>query len=307
MRKIKALLFALALLLAPLAVAGPANALGKVKCDADGTPTITTGNYDPIVNHNGTGSMHEHQFFGNKAWLSNLANPDAANYSDLEAQDNNCRKVLGLGYSADSAGYWVPTLRYVSGPNKGKLIPAQQFTAYYRPTTGVGGPKFGPALPYPADTRLISDSEHYNWSCGQKSGTRSKPVKSIPDCTGLSGGPGLTLTAHIDFPSCWDGVLPNHSADEVGNTNDSAHYRYTKKHVCPAGFTHGVTALRETIQFAYTGDGTDVGLTSDPMMGVTDGQSLHADFWNTWRQDEFTQFIKQCVNGVNYVAKSCDP
>ena len=59
--------------------------------------------------------MHEHQFFGNIAWHS-LANPNAANYADLVGRANNCRKVLGLSnYSADSAGYWTPTLRYVSG------------------------------------------------------------------------------------------------------------------------------------------------------------------------------------------------
>lgn len=303
-RSLLALLACLGLVVALLSSATSAHALGKVKCDVDGTPTITVGNFDPIVNHDGTGSAHEHQFFGNKAWLS-LPNPDAANYTDLNDQANNCRKVLGLSTSADSAGYWTPTLRYISGPKAGQLIPAQQFTAYYRPTTGVGGPSFGPALPFPADTRLVSDATHYNWSCGQHSTVKPEPY--IPNCTGSTGAAGNTLTAHIDLPSCWDGVLPNHQPGDVGDTRDNAHYRYAVKHVCPAGFTHGVTALRETIQFPYTGNGSDVGLSSDPMMGVTGGRSLHADFWNAWNQTEFAAFVKECVNGTGYVASQCDP
>ena len=127
----------LGLVAALLLPAGEASALGKVKCDVSGQPAVAVGSYDPIVNHNSPGpSMHEHQFFGNTAWHS-LANPNAANYADLAGKANNCRKVLGLSYSADSAGYWTPTLRYVSGPKTGQLVPAQQFTAYYRSASGV--------------------------------------------------------------------------------------------------------------------------------------------------------------------------
>ena len=105
----------LGLLVALLLPAGEASALGKVKCDVSGQPAVAVGSYDPIVNHNSPGpSMHEHQFFGNIAWHS-LANPNAANYADLVGKATNCRNVLGLSYSADSAGYWTPTLRYVSG------------------------------------------------------------------------------------------------------------------------------------------------------------------------------------------------
>lgn len=306
MKKLVSIISVLLFLVAGLvATATPASALGKVKCDVDNQPAVSIGQYDPIVNHNGEGAMHEHQFFGNIAWHS-LENPNTANYEDLAGQNNNCRRVLGLSYSADSAGYWIPTLRYNSGPKQGQLIPAQQFTAYYRSAAGT---TFGPAQPIPADTRLVSEPGHYNWSCGQKSKARSKPVSSIPDCTGLSGKPGLTLTAHIDFPSCWDGVLPNHSASDVGDTRDNEHYAYTVNKKCPVGFPIGVTELRETIQFEYVGDGTDVELSSDAMAGTTDGQSLHGDFWQTWMQNEFEDFINTCVvsktNG--YSVKKCDP
>ena len=98
----------LGLVAALLLPAGEASALGKVKCDVSGQPAVAVGSYDPIVNHNSPGpSMHEHQFFGNIAWHS-LANPNAANYADLVGKANNCRNVLGLSYSADSAGLLDP-------------------------------------------------------------------------------------------------------------------------------------------------------------------------------------------------------
>ena len=284
-----ALLAAPGVVMAMLLPSGPASAMGKVGCDVSGQPTVSVASYDPIVNHNGTGSAHEHQLFGNIAWFS-LPNPNAANYADLVGRANNCRQVLGLSTSADSAGYWTPTLRYVSGPLAGQLVPAQQFTAYYR---AASGDQFGPARAIPADTRLIGTA--YNWTCGQKSGRRSAPVQSIPDCSGLPGTPGLTLTAHIDFPSCWDGVLPSHPTSQSGDTRDNAHYAYRVGRTCPAGFPIGVTELRETIQFPYVGTGTDVALSSDAGMGTSDGQSLHGDFWQTWAQPDFERFVQTCV------------
>ena len=297
-----AALAATALAVAAIVTAPAATALGKIKCDTNTQPAVAIGSYDPIVNHNQPAAAHEHQFFGNTAWHT-LPNPNTANYADLAGKANNCRTVLGLGYSADSAGYWIPTLRYKTGPNAGQLVPAKQFTAYYR---SFDHRSFGTAAPIPADTRLIGT--RYNWTCGMKSGARSAPVQAIPDCTGLSGKPGLTLTAHIDFPSCWDGVKPNHAASDVGNTADNAHYAYRVGKTCPPQFPIGVVELRETIQFAYTGNGADVELASDHHAGTTDGQSLHGDFWQTWRQPEFERFIRECVNSSSgYSVTKCDP
>ncbi|HET9633361.1 DUF1996 domain-containing protein [Terrabacter lapilli] len=297
-----ALLSAPGVVLAMLLPAGPASAMGKVVCDVSGQPTVSVASYDPIVNHNGTGAAHEHQLFGNIAWLS-LPNPNTSNYADLVGRTNNCRKVLGLAYSADSAAYWTPTLRYVSGPNAGQLVPAQQFTAYYR---AASGDDFGAARAIPADTRLIGTE--YNWTCGQNSGARSTPVQSIPDCSGLPGTPGRTLTAHIDFPSCWDGVPPSHPTSQYGDTRDNAHYAYRVGRSCPAGFPIGVAELRETVQFAYAGTGADVALSSDAPMGTSDGRSLHGDFWQTWSQQDFETFLQRCVvDRSAFSSSGCQP
>jgi len=284
--------------------AAPANALGKVKCDLNTQPVVAVGHYDPIVNHNGTGSEHEHQFFGNIAWHS-LANPNKANYADLEGKANNCRAVLGESTSPDSAGYWIPTLRYNSGPKAGQLVPAQQFTAYYRT---FDHKDFGQGMAFPADTRLVATQ--HDWGCGQFSGVPIGP--SIPSCVGQSGKPGHTLTAHVDFPSCWDGVLPDHKPTDVGNTNDNAHYAYPVKKsgvsTCPSGFPNKMVQLRESFQFAYTGPGNDISLDSDAHAGVKDGETLHGDFWNTWRQPDFEKFVATCVtSSSSYSTTKCDP
>jgi hypothetical protein len=259
-----------------------ASALLKVKCKQ----TTGTAAVDPIVHHNEPLAMvHNHQFFGNNGWLSK---GNYANYADLISKGTNCREVT------DTAGYWTPTLRYTTGTRS--AIAVQAFTAYYRPFTGVGGPDSGPGLAFPADTRLIGSK--YNWTCGQYMPVA--PSASVPNCLGADGSPGKTLTLHIDFPNCWDGVRPAHSTSAVGNTTDNAHYAYSTKKSgvvsCPAGFPNKMTSLRESLQFRYIGAGTDVELASDHERATTDGRSAHGDFWNTWQQAAFQNLVVACVN-----------
>lgn len=282
-RRLHAAVLAAALTLVGLvASSSSASALMKVKCKQ----TTGTAAVDPIVSHNqATAMVHDHQFFGNNGWLPR---GNFANYSDLITKSTNCRELT------DTAGYWTPTLRYTTGTRP--QIPVQAFTAYYRPFTGVGGPDSGPGLAYPADTRLIGTK--YNWTCGQFMPVA--PSASVPNCLGADGSPGKTLTLHIDFPNCWDGVRPAHSTAAVGNTSDNAHYAYsTKKNgivSCPAGFPYKMVSLRESLQFAYIGAGTDVELSSDRMKGTSDGGSAHGDFWNAWQQAAFQRLVTECVN-----------
>ena len=80
------------------------------------------------------------------------------------------------------------------------------------------------------------------------------------------GRSGSRLTAHINYPSCWDGVLPRHTSTQVGNTSDNAHFAYRlDSRTCPPGFPVKTVELRMTIQFQYTGRGTDLALSSDHM------------------------------------------
>lgn len=295
-----------------LMAAPTATAMGKIKCDASGFPAVAVGNYDPIVNHQQVGeifkpSMHTHQFFGNTSWFG-LANPNTANLKDLVDKPNNCRKVLGAATSLDSAGYWVPTLEFLKPPpGVGKVVPSNQFTAYYRAAKGTN---FGPAAVIPHGARLVSERGRYNWTCGVKSGERSKPVSSIPDCRGLSGKPGLTLTLHVDFQECYNGAPIVHPVNEVGDTRDNAKFAYAVKGKCPASHPIGMAQLRETIQYGFVGDPATVRLSSDSMAGVTDGSTAHGDFFNAWNEQGFANFVKTCVNnapGFPYSTEHCDP
>jgi hypothetical protein len=287
-----ALLGVLAALLSPaFGPQAPAQALAKIKCKE----LVGIAPIDPIKHHNEPDAhVHDHQFFGSTAVLA--AGPGAQR-TQLTAGGTNCE------HAGDTASYWLPVLR---DKQTKQVVPVQAFTAYYRPFTGLGS-KFGEGMAYPPDTRLIAtDDTKGGWNCGQFSAGRSAFSQSIPDCSGLSGKPGRTLTVHISFPSCWDGVLPDHSAKDVGDTNDNEHYAYPVKKQCPAGFPHKMVGLVETIQFAYTGDGTDLELSSDEMMGTTDGQSMHADFWNTWDQDAFERVVRDCVNpGGDFTEAEC--
>ncbi|HEX5522177.1 MAG TPA: DUF1996 domain-containing protein [Pedococcus sp.] len=282
-RRLPAALMAAVLALIGIVAASPsASALLKVKCKQ----TTGTAAVDPIVHHNeSTAHVHDHQFFGNNSWL---AKGNYANYSDLVGKGTNCRELT------DTAGYWTPTLRYTTGTRQ--AIPVQAFTAYYRPFTGVGGPDTGPGLAFPADARLIGTK--YSWTCGQFMSVA--PSASVPSCVGADGSPGKTLTLHIDFPNCWDGIKPNHLTSAVGNTTDNAHYAYSTKKSgvvsCPAGFPQKMVSLRESLQFKYIGAGTDVELSSDPEKLTSDGRSAHGDFWNAWQQADFQRLVVACVN-----------
>jgi hypothetical protein len=270
-----------------VATAPASSALAKIKCKQ----TTGTGEVDPIVHHNepAAGSAHLHQFFGNNSFLT-LSNPNTANYQDLRSGGTNCVNPK------DTAGYWTPVLRYKS---TGKIVPTQAFTAYYRSwdfkTTGAG-------VPLPDDVRLVA-SQH-SWTCGQFESV--KPQAGVPDCSMASGSPGSTLTAHVDFPSCWDGVKPSHSTSQVGDTNDNKHFAYRTGSTCPAGFPVKTVQLRETLQFQYTGTGNDVELSSDHEKGTTDGMSLHGDFWNAWDPAGMASMVKNCVNpGGTATAAEC--
>ncbi|MFC7488753.1 DUF1996 domain-containing protein [Knoellia sp. CPCC 206453] len=257
---------------------------------------------DPIVNHNQAAAAHQHDFFGAKSWQGTFGN--GADYNDVRGSATTCRE------QKDTAAYWAPSLVFTSGPKAGQRVPPVQFTAYYR---AFASQSSGQGRPFPPDTRLVATDEAgyglTGWTCGQAS--RQAAVQGgvgfIPDCTGEDGSPGNTLTAHVNFPSCWNGVLPNHTPGDVGDTRDNANYAYpANKTACPAAFPIEMVQLRETIQYAYTGNGADVALTSDH--GMRSGTEMHVDFWNTWDQAGFEDMVRTCITVASaYSAARCDP
>ena len=218
--------------------AAPATAMGKIRCDLNDIPTVAIGQYDPITNHNGTGAAHEHQFFGNTAWHV-LPNPNTANYADLVGKQNNCRNVLGLPYSADSAGYWTPTLRYKAGtPKAGQLIAGRQFTAYFR---GYNGQTFGPGMAscrHPADSerRLRQGRPRLELRPVLRAGPARRDRQPHPRLHRRAG----RSRAHTDGAHQLPDLLGRRVAEPPGRRRgrhqSNAHYRYPSgKGVCPPG------------------------------------------------------------------------
>lgn len=261
-----------------VATAPPSTAMAKVQCKQ----TTGMAAVDPIVHHNQpVGSAHLHQFFGNNGFLS-MKNPNTANASNLSASGTNCVNP------ADKAGYWTPVLVNVA---TGKIVPTLSFIAYYR---SWDFKKTGQGVPLPYDVRLVG--KKFNWTCGQNEAVA--PQQSVPDCSMADARPGSTLTAHIDFPSCWDGVKPAHRSTDVGDTTDNRHFAYRVGTSCPVGFPVKTVQLRETVMFAYNGRGNDVMLSSDHERGTKDGMSMHADFWNTWDPAGLALMVRNCVNAA---------
>jgi hypothetical protein len=331
MRKILALMIAaFVALTGAVIMASPASALGKIKCDVlptggednDGDVAIRVGAFDPIVYHNvdsnntSVAQPHKHDFFGNRL-LATETDPNSLVYSDLRAfAGGSGADATSCRILTDTASYWAPSLVYTSGPKAGQRIKAKQFTAYYRGFAGQTTHSGSQALP--AGARLVAnDMTGYGlsgWTCGQNSrqAATQGAVNFIPDCTGEDGSPGNTLTAHVNFPSCWNGKAPNHPGDpgntsadtEYGDTRDNADFVYpTNKTACPSTHPIEVVQLRETIQYEYVGNGSDVALTSDG--SAPRGSTFHADFWNTWDQTAFVDFVQRCIR--TSAEANCDP
>jgi hypothetical protein len=124
----------------------------------------------------------------------------------------------------------------------------------------------------------------------------------MPNHPGDNGFPGVNGEPS-DVNVYGDTRDNNYGNTALGPHTDN-HFIYpTNKTACPASHPHEVTQLRETIQYDYTGDGSNVALSSDH--GATPGTTYHADFWNTWDQAAFVDFVQRCIK--TSAEANCDP
>jgi Domain of unknown function (DUF1996) len=215
---------------------------------------------DPIVSPGEPGVSHLHLFFGNET-------------TDADSTYRSMRRgTTSCDVSADTAGYWTPAL---VDPH-GNVIRPKRLTAYYFASTSVTAP--------PADLRVIaggdtSDLRIAGYACGE-----GMPTSSVPmDCG------SQWLKGVIVFPSCWNG-------DDLDSRNHRSHMAYPTGKGCPKGFRVRLPKLALHVTYGIH-DGTGDTLVSDEMMGMTDGMSLHADFWNTWDQSKLEDAVDRCLNG----------
>src|SRR5262245_17981343 len=292
-------------LIAPVLVFGviwsaaPALAHMKMHCKPETGMLFA----DPIVSHNAEGNVgHLHTFLANTS-LPLSASPDDVEYSEMVGQPTTCQ------FAADSAAYWFPTLL-----QNGIPVPVFRFIAYYRSwqfaaqtngrwNTGTGN------VPYPPDSRLVAGDmmapgggQHVNWTCNTNS-SRPGPWDDPIDAACNTATGTVYLGAHIDFPSCYSGVLNSHVSGQTADFNEtpplvSERFAYPVRSgdviSCPPGFPITVPALRMTLQWDYQGDGTDLQVSSALMGG--DRFGMHADFWNTWVHTGLTEAINRCIN-----------
>ena len=166
--------------------------------------------------------------------------------------------------AADTSAYWFPTLMAPDG----MMVKARSVNAYYRGTGAAHVEAF------PPDFRMVVRG-HYFFGCGARRSQSPTP----PNC----GTSFVRLT--IDFPSCWDG-------QNIDSPNHIDHVTYATGSSCGGVF---VPNLRLVVKYGVK-DASGYGLSSDAGAGVTNGQSAHADFWNTWDQDALVAEVDGCIN-----------
>lgn len=228
---------------------------------------------DPIVMPGHAGMSHLHQFFGNETTNAN------STLADMVVGTSSCP------LSADTAGYWAPALL---DPND-QPVPLLRATAYYRATSAKGQS----IVAFPPDFRMIAGSpalptgtpKVLGWGCDD-----TTYLPTIPNC-GASTGKKF-VKAHIVFPSCWNGI-------DTDSDDHRSHVAYPIGSKCP--IAHPVRIPRLSLHFTWAvTDGTGYSISSD-MDPMSAGQSLHADFWNTWNQGALEILVNTCLNA----GKSC--
>lgn len=227
---------------------------------------------DPIVFPGQPGAAHMHEFFGNNS-------TDA-----FSTQASMLGATSDCNFKPDTAGYWVPALMR---PN-GTIEEATNHWVYYRDFEDQG-PNGDVMRPFPAGLKIITD--RFYWRCGP---TDSQGLIDCPT--------GSKLTFEASFPSCWDGV-------NLDSANHRSHMSFNRvlgadgRFHCPASHPVRVPSMSVFGLWWNRPDGTSLDgfdfkangyrLSSDT--GTQQGESMHADFWNTWDQSQLERITQTCL------------
>jgi len=221
---------------------------------------------DPIVAHGpiGTLSDHEHDFFA-----ARTVNSDST-LDSMRGGGTTCP------LSADTAGYWIPSLY-----KNGQKVQPRHIFVYYRSPSDVL------VTPFPEDLRIIAGGDtrfppaptrpqlSLSWACSDSAPFFTQP----PNCGSLK------LKAHVHFPNCWDG--------NIDSADHRSHMAYSTGKKCPA--SHPVLLPRLSLHITFDiSDGRGATLSSDH--SEPGGTQLHADFWNAWDQEILELLVTRCLN-----------
>jgi Domain of unknown function (DUF1996) len=260
---------------------GPSDGTGafRIVCD------YSHMNFDdPIVSPGQPNASHLHTFFGNT-----LTNAYATASSLATTGRSTCR-----GGIANRTAYWVPTLL---DANANPVIPASAIF-YYKTGYNDIGPANIKAMP--GGLRMIagnknssSKQEHASWGCLET---------YIPDLPGsipsasTCGGAGNHVEMFVVFPQCWNGR-------DLDSANHKSHLSYPVNGRCPQTHPVPIPEISFHIRYLIPSSGTKGWRLASDMYSSsrTGGFSAHGDWFDGWRTDIKTMWIKNCDNA----AKDC--
>jgi hypothetical protein len=241
-------------------------------------------NDDPIVFPNQPGASHLHDFFCNAQTTA------SSTYLQMVGATTVCP-------SGDAAGYWAPAL-YKNGVKVNPAGAGVREQIYYRANNITAAVRI---TPFPAGFMMVvgdshatslSDANAVNadsglgsrigveqyWGCSNNSES-GKPMEPINCTTGI-------ISLHLGFPNCWNGVKVNGDQIRAGTM------RYPSSGACPAAFPIALPRLIERFEYPVGTDSSGITLASGPTYTV------HADFWNTWKQSSLEYLVDNCLNAA---------
>ena len=214
---------------------------------------------DPIMHFGKPGASHSHDFFGNRSTNAR------STYKKLLAAGTTCSRM------ADKAAYWMPTVKW-----NGQTINPDRAVFYYR----AGDKDHKKVKAFPAGLKVVTpEGKGVSWRCGQRT-TRKGPPRR---CS--SGHLGV----RIIFPDCSNGKQDSH--------NHRAHMAYSRpiggEERCPASHPISVPVLTMNVIFRH------LPTTRGPVK-ISSGRpsTMHADFFNAWRQKSLKFLVSHCINQV---------
>jgi chitodextrinase len=238
---------------------------------------------DPILFPFQAGASHMHDFFCNKQTTA------ASTYLQMVAAPSVCP-------SGDTAGYWAPAL-YRNGVKINPSGSGVREQIYYRANNVTAAGTH--ITPFPPNFKMIvgdsratslSDANAVNadsgigskigselyWGCSDNSES-GKPTAPVNCSTGI-------ISLHVGFPNCWNGVKV------VGDQVRGGTMRFPSSGACPSGFPIVLPRLIERFEYRVGTNSSGISLASGPTYTV------HADFWNTWRQSSLEYLVDHCLN-----------
>jgi Domain of unknown function (DUF1996) len=284
MRRTRALLGLVALVAAVLVAAVLVAPVQQAQASSPGWITICPATHrlsdDPIVYPGQPGASHLHQFFGNRSVNA------YSTYTSMLAGSTSC------GTTTDKAGYWVPALyedgRYISPVGLRADGKPTRTSFYYRADNVSSSYKAAhPVESFPRNFRMIAGTAHAHsiaeqpklgkeiyWGCSDNSTSKLKLPQSC------SSG---AITLHVGFPNCWNG--------KVTGTNDTPNVVYPSSGACPRTFPRVLPRVIYRVEYPVGKTTGTITLSSGP------SYTIHADFWNTWRQVTLNRLVGTCLRG----------